>query len=191
MSVSAVAWRVTSRENCGSFFGFTGITGRIPPARPIHPYAAMIYPEFQFRTPPPSYQVTLLSFRLCDEDSTLRPGKTISPESRSLQIQTKSIRARYDADRYVALWSIAICIAKEQNRSGIHDAFRDRLAIRTVETSVRIRAVASLRKFSSKFDTKLFSLISGEHAGVQVTAVVARPATANFVSATHLQVECQ
>lgn len=58
VTVSAVAWRVTSRENCGSFFGFTGISSRIPPARPIHPYAAMIYPEFQFRTPPPSYQVT-------------------------------------------------------------------------------------------------------------------------------------
>lgn len=58
VTVSAVAWRVTSRENCSSFFGFTGISSRIPPARPIHPYAAMIYPEFQFRTPPPSYQVT-------------------------------------------------------------------------------------------------------------------------------------
>nr|KAF7435940.1 hypothetical protein H0235_004131 [Vespula pensylvanica] len=64
VSVSAVAWRVTSRENCGSFFGFTGITGRIPPARPIHPYAAMIYPEFQFRTPPPSYQASMQEYRL-------------------------------------------------------------------------------------------------------------------------------
>lgn len=58
VTVSAVAWRVTSRENCGGFFGLTGISGRIPPARPMHPYAAMIYPEFQFRTPPPSYQVS-------------------------------------------------------------------------------------------------------------------------------------
>lgn len=55
--VSAVAWRLTNQDYCGSLFGFTGISGRIPPARPIHPYAAMIYPEFQFRTPPPSYQV--------------------------------------------------------------------------------------------------------------------------------------
>ncbi|XP_015588697.1 uncharacterized protein LOC107264685 [Cephus cinctus] len=64
VTVSAVAWRVTSRENCGSFFGFTGISGRIPPARPIHPYAAMIYPEFQFRTPPPSYQASMQEYRL-------------------------------------------------------------------------------------------------------------------------------
>ncbi|KAK0168940.1 hypothetical protein PV327_002696 [Microctonus hyperodae] len=64
VTVSAVAWRVTSRENCGSFFGFTGITSRIPPARPMHPYAAMIYPEFQFRTPPPSYQASMQEYRL-------------------------------------------------------------------------------------------------------------------------------
>ncbi|XP_017887490.1 uncharacterized protein LOC108629369 [Ceratina calcarata] len=64
VTVSAVAWRVTSRENCGSFFGFTGISSRIPPARPIHPYAAMIYPEFQFRTPPPSYQASMQEYRL-------------------------------------------------------------------------------------------------------------------------------
>ncbi|XP_034936251.1 uncharacterized protein [Chelonus insularis] len=64
VTVSAVAWRVTSRENCGSFFGFTGISARIPPARPMHPYAAMIYPEFQFRTPPPSYQASMQEYRL-------------------------------------------------------------------------------------------------------------------------------
>ncbi|XP_014296087.1 uncharacterized protein LOC130666254 [Microplitis mediator] len=64
LTVSGVAWRVTSRENCGSFFGFTGISSRIPPARPMHPYAAMIYPEFQFRTPPPSYQASMQEYRL-------------------------------------------------------------------------------------------------------------------------------
>ena len=34
---------------------------RIPPTygRPHHPYAAMMYPEFQYRPPPPSYQVGL------------------------------------------------------------------------------------------------------------------------------------
>ncbi|XP_011494245.1 PREDICTED: uncharacterized protein LOC105359329 [Ceratosolen solmsi marchali] len=64
VTVSAVAWRVTSRENCGGFFGLTGISGRIPPARPMHPYAAMIYPEFQFRTPPPSYQASMQEYRL-------------------------------------------------------------------------------------------------------------------------------
>lgn len=58
VTLSAVAWRANSEENSNSFFGFTGISSRIPPARPIHPYATMIYPEPQFRTPPPSYQVT-------------------------------------------------------------------------------------------------------------------------------------
>ncbi|XP_011350689.1 uncharacterized protein LOC105287017 isoform X2 [Ooceraea biroi] len=62
--VSAVAWRLTNQNYCGSFLGFTGISSRIPPARPIHPYAAMIYPEFQFRTPPPSYQASMQEYRL-------------------------------------------------------------------------------------------------------------------------------
>lgn len=61
--VSVVAWRFI-HQDCGTFFGFTGISGRIPPARPIHPYAAMIYPEFQFRTPPPSYQASMQEYRL-------------------------------------------------------------------------------------------------------------------------------
>ncbi|XP_036144775.1 uncharacterized protein LOC105833158 [Monomorium pharaonis] len=62
--VSAVAWRLTNQDYCGSLFGFTSISGRIPPSRPIHPYAAMIYPEFQFRTPPPSYQASMQEYRL-------------------------------------------------------------------------------------------------------------------------------
>ncbi|XP_011874306.1 PREDICTED: uncharacterized protein LOC105565596 [Vollenhovia emeryi] len=62
--VSAVAWRLTNQDYCGNLFGFTSISGRIPPARPIHPYAAMIYPEFQFRTPPPSYQASMQEYRL-------------------------------------------------------------------------------------------------------------------------------
>ncbi|KAL6422614.1 hypothetical protein ACFW04_010682 [Cataglyphis niger] len=62
--VSAVAWRLTNQDYCGSFFGFTGISSRIPPMRPIHPYAAMLYPEFQFRTPPPSYQASMQEYRL-------------------------------------------------------------------------------------------------------------------------------
>ncbi|XP_020286026.1 uncharacterized protein LOC109855815 isoform X2 [Pseudomyrmex gracilis] len=62
--VSAVAWRFTNQNYCGSLFGFASISGRIPPARPVHPYAAMIYPEFQFRTPPPSYQASMQEYRL-------------------------------------------------------------------------------------------------------------------------------
>ena len=39
---------------------------RIPPTygRPHHPYAAMMYPEFQYRPPPPSYQASMQEYRL-------------------------------------------------------------------------------------------------------------------------------
>lgn len=39
---------------------------RLPPSygRPHHPYAAMIYPEFQYRPPPPSYQASMQEYRL-------------------------------------------------------------------------------------------------------------------------------
>jgi len=39
---------------------------RLPPSygRPHHPYAAMMYPEFQFRPPPPSYQASMQEYRL-------------------------------------------------------------------------------------------------------------------------------
>lgn len=32
--------------------------------RPHHPYAAMVYPEFQFRPPPPSYHASMQAYRL-------------------------------------------------------------------------------------------------------------------------------
>ncbi|KAK9500635.1 hypothetical protein O3M35_001865 [Rhynocoris fuscipes] len=39
---------------------------RLPPSygRPHHPYAAMMYPEFQYRAPPPSYQASMQEYRL-------------------------------------------------------------------------------------------------------------------------------
>ncbi|XP_021919950.1 uncharacterized protein LOC110829971 [Zootermopsis nevadensis] len=39
---------------------------RLPPSygRPHHPYAAMMYPEFQYRPPPPSYQASMQDYRL-------------------------------------------------------------------------------------------------------------------------------
>ncbi|KFM58642.1 hypothetical protein X975_18579, partial [Stegodyphus mimosarum] len=38
---------------------------RVPPyGRPHHPYAAMMYPEFQYRPPPPSYQASMQEYRL-------------------------------------------------------------------------------------------------------------------------------
>ncbi|CAL4090286.1 unnamed protein product [Meganyctiphanes norvegica] len=39
---------------------------RMPPpfGRPHHPYAAMMYPEFGYRPPPPSYQASMQEYRL-------------------------------------------------------------------------------------------------------------------------------
>lgn len=56
---------------------------RLPPSygRPHHPYAAMMYPEFQFRPPPPSYQASMQEYRLrlllLDRQAT--PPNTVSP----------------------------------------------------------------------------------------------------------------
>nr|XP_012143220.1 PREDICTED: uncharacterized protein LOC100880382 isoform X2 [Megachile rotundata] len=58
------ALRASGRDHIAVALLMIGISSRIPPARPIHPYAAMIYPEFQFRTPPPSYQASMQEYRL-------------------------------------------------------------------------------------------------------------------------------
>ncbi|ODM90483.1 hypothetical protein Ocin01_16200 [Orchesella cincta] len=84
LTVSAVAWRLTANESgtsCRAMLGFAragssrGDGGsepnrrfvpRLPPTygRPHHPYAAMMYPEFQYRPPPPSYQASMQEYRL-------------------------------------------------------------------------------------------------------------------------------
>ncbi|KAI9563128.1 hypothetical protein GHT06_010585 [Daphnia sinensis] len=66
---------VAENGECGA--GLTNVGGvaepsgrrflsRIPPTygRPHHPYAAMMYPEFQYRPPPPSYQASMQEYRL-------------------------------------------------------------------------------------------------------------------------------
>ena len=94
ITVSGIAWRLTSQDapSCRAMLGLgpllsatpisdqsgeCGGTGvgtepsrrfltRIPPTygRPHHPYAAMMYPEFQYRPPPPSYQASMQEYRL-------------------------------------------------------------------------------------------------------------------------------
>ncbi|KAL1117447.1 hypothetical protein AAG570_004773 [Ranatra chinensis] len=55
---------------------------RLPPSygRPHHPYAAMMYPEFQYRAPPPSYQASMQEYRLrlllLDRHTTASPPPT-------------------------------------------------------------------------------------------------------------------
>ena len=67
---------VAENGECGGAGGLTGggvaepsgrrFLSRIPPTygRPHHPYAAMMYPEFQYRPPPPSYQASMQEYRL-------------------------------------------------------------------------------------------------------------------------------
>ncbi|KAF2348379.1 hypothetical protein FHG87_020866 [Trinorchestia longiramus] len=80
ITVSGVAWHLTSRDApCRVMLGLSpaGVQGpmhagesrrfmRMAPSfgRPHHPYAAMMYPEFQFRPPPPSYQASMQEYRL-------------------------------------------------------------------------------------------------------------------------------
>ncbi|XP_056636628.1 uncharacterized protein LOC130445133 [Diorhabda sublineata] len=78
VTVSGVAWRLTSHDSstCRSMLGLGSTESvevcprrfvpRLPPAygRPHHPYAAMMYPEFQYRPPPPSYQASMQEYRL-------------------------------------------------------------------------------------------------------------------------------
>ncbi|KAE8737539.1 hypothetical protein FOCC_FOCC016997 [Frankliniella occidentalis] len=79
VTVSGVAWRLTSHDapSCRVMLGMaSGDEGaaepnrrfvpRLPPSygRPHHPYAAMMYPEFQYRPPPPSYQASMQEYRL-------------------------------------------------------------------------------------------------------------------------------
>ncbi|CAB3385799.1 Hypothetical predicted protein [Cloeon dipterum] len=85
--VSGVGWRLTAHDapSCRTMLGIGGhgsrcggvgdgegaeanrrFVPRLPPSygRPHHPYAAMIYPEFQYRPPPPSYQASMQEYRL-------------------------------------------------------------------------------------------------------------------------------
>lgn len=79
VTVSGVAWRLTSHDapSCRVMLGMASgeeaaaepnrrFVPRLPPSygRPHHPYAAMMYPEFQYRPPPPSYQASMQEYRL-------------------------------------------------------------------------------------------------------------------------------
>ncbi|XP_054282523.1 uncharacterized protein LOC128999841 [Macrosteles quadrilineatus] len=96
VAVSGVAWRLTSQQapSCRAMLGLGGddsgepnrrFVPRLPPSygRPHHPYAAMMYPEFQYRAPPPSYQASMQEYRLrlllLDRHSGVVPGNTVSP----------------------------------------------------------------------------------------------------------------
>ncbi|XP_013792719.1 uncharacterized protein LOC106476617 [Limulus polyphemus] len=75
ITVSGIAWKLTSHDapSCRAMLGLQSdnpepnrrFVPRVPPyGRPHHPYGAMMYPEFQHRPPPPSYQASMQEYRL-------------------------------------------------------------------------------------------------------------------------------
>ena len=78
ITVSGIAWRLTSQDgpSCRAMLGLGGYSdyndGRFlsrPPGYPrgpaaSHPYSGMMYTEFQYRPPPPSYQASMQEYRL-------------------------------------------------------------------------------------------------------------------------------
>merc|ERR1719445_1889660 len=76
ITVSGIAWRLTSQDgpSCRSMLGLSSYhdygDGRFlnrppfPRSATAHPYAGMMYSEFQYRPPPPSYQASMQEYRL-------------------------------------------------------------------------------------------------------------------------------
>ncbi|XP_028027086.1 uncharacterized protein LOC114240657 isoform X2 [Bombyx mandarina] len=71
VTAAGLAWRLGARDAPCALLGLRRtscrrLVPRLPPsyARPHHPYAAMLYPEFQYRPPPPTYQASMQEYRL-------------------------------------------------------------------------------------------------------------------------------
>lgn len=71
VTAAGLAWRLGSRDTPCALLGLRRascrrLVPRLPPsyARPHHPYAAMLYPEFHYRPPPPTYQASMHEYRL-------------------------------------------------------------------------------------------------------------------------------
>ncbi|XP_045497121.1 uncharacterized protein LOC123695339 [Colias croceus] len=71
VTAAGLAWRLGARDAPCALFGLRRascrrLVPRLPPsyARPHHPYAAMLYPEFHYRPPPPTYQASMQEYRL-------------------------------------------------------------------------------------------------------------------------------
>ncbi|XP_031765178.1 uncharacterized protein LOC113513562 [Galleria mellonella] len=71
VTAAGLAWRLGARDAPCALLGLRRascrrLVPRLPPsyARPHHPYAAMLYPEFHYRPPPPTYQASMQEYRL-------------------------------------------------------------------------------------------------------------------------------
>ena len=93
ITVSGIAWRLTSRDapSCRAMMGLEPHTecgdGRFIPRHPFprnsHPYGGMLYTDFQYRPPPPSYQASMQEYRLrlllMDRNAPPPPPPVVSP----------------------------------------------------------------------------------------------------------------
>ncbi|CAG5050548.1 unnamed protein product [Parnassius apollo] len=96
VTAAALAWRLGARDTPCALLGLRRascrrLVPRLPPsyARPHHPYAAMLYPEFHYRPPPPTYQASMQEYRLrlllLDRSApTVSPPPTYRSNSASL-----------------------------------------------------------------------------------------------------------
>ncbi|XP_072931975.1 uncharacterized protein [Epargyreus clarus] len=71
VTAAGLAWRLGASDAPCALLGLRRascrrLVPRLPPsyARPHHPYAAMLYPEFHYRPPPPTYQASMHEYRL-------------------------------------------------------------------------------------------------------------------------------
>ncbi|CAL4108026.1 unnamed protein product [Meganyctiphanes norvegica] len=100
IAVSGVAWHLTSRDApCRVMLGMVPndrsqseprrFMARMAPAfgRAHHPYSAMMYPEFPYHPPPPSYNASMQDYRLrllmLDRQSNAPPAPSPPPTYRS------------------------------------------------------------------------------------------------------------
>jgi hypothetical protein len=97
ITVSGIAWRLTSQDapSCCAMLGLAPYPecgdGRFlnrtragaGQAATTHPYAGMMYSEFQYRPPPPSYQASMQEYRLrlllMDRSAPPPPPPLVSP----------------------------------------------------------------------------------------------------------------
>ncbi|XP_076366695.1 uncharacterized protein LOC143255238 [Tachypleus tridentatus] len=116
VTVSGIAWKMTSHDapSCRAMLGLQSdnpepnrrFMPRVPPfGRPLHPFGAMMYPEFQHRPLPPSYQASMQEYRLrlllldrqqgaAPSSSTVSPPPTYRSHPSTLQRQPLNLVER-------------------------------------------------------------------------------------------------
>ncbi|KAL3274571.1 hypothetical protein HHI36_015953 [Cryptolaemus montrouzieri] len=161
VTISGIAWRLASQNatSCRTMLGIGSLESvdacarrfvpRLPPSygRPHHPYAAMMYPEFQYRPPPPTYQASMQEYRLrlllIDRGNTpqIQAGalNAVSPpptyRSHTGSLIRDALTARNDA-----AWSEYSCPPsyRSQTYSSRLGAIQDTMSVHTRDPSLSI-----------------------------------------------------